>query len=60
VDSRQEFGRILRQEPWLARLHYLPDPRPPRWRPVKSVVAMALLTSPWILFVWMLYGWRHL
>jgi hypothetical protein len=60
MDSRQEFGKILQQEPWLARLHYVSKPRPSRWRPAESVVALALLASPWVLFIWMLYGWIRL
>ena len=60
MDSREEFATIVQREPWLARLHYLPDPEPSRWRLVQPVVALALLVSPWILFVWGLYGWLHL
>jgi hypothetical protein len=51
---------IVQREPWLARLHYLPDPGPSSWRPVQPIVALTLLVSPWILFVWGLYGWLRL
>jgi hypothetical protein len=57
VNSREEFALIVQREPWLARLHYLPDPGPSSWHPVQSLVDLALLVSPWILFVWGLYGW---
>lgn len=60
MDTREEFAMLVQREPWLARLHYLPDPGPSRWRPVGPLVALALLVSPWIVFVWGLSGWLRL